>query len=196
MFRKKTAFVIIAGLLLTVPAWAATDEYVVDNAHSTVEFTVTHLVISEVSGKFNEFSGTIHFDENDITNSKFMGTIQTASIDTGNEKRDAHLRSADFFNVEKYPEIKFESNKVVREGSNYYAVGDFTMGGVTKEIRLPFEFKGKITNPYGKEVIALKAEMTVNRQDYNVSWSKSLDSGGLVVSDEVEIELNIQAAKK
>ncbi len=192
---KKSLSVVIMGLLMAGTALSA-DRYQIDPVHSSIIFSVRHLVINKVKGNFKEFSGTIYYDENDVTKSSVEVTIKTASINTDNAKRDAHLRSPDFFDAAKYPEITFRSKRIIREGDRYVAIGDLTMRGVSREIRIPFKIIGKVTDPWGNTRIGVEASLTLNRQDYGISWSQTLDNGGLVVGNEVDIELNIQAVKQ
>jgi len=187
--------ILLMGLLLTTSI-ALADTYEVDPVHSNVGFSVRHMVISKVIGNFTEFSGTIVFDEKNLTGSSIRGAIKTASINTENEKRDGHLKSADFFDAANHPEINFESRKVEKRSDGYVAIGRLTMKGVTKEIEIPFNIVGIVKNPMGKTVMGLEGHLKINRQDYGISWSKTLDNGGLMVSDEVEIELNAEAVKK
>ena len=194
MFKKQLTAVIL-GLLLAGTALSA-DRYQIDPVHSSIAFSVRHMVINKVKGNFKEFSGTIYYDENDITQSSVEVTIKTASINTENPKRDAHLRSPDFFDAANYPEITFRSKRIVKEGDHYVAIGDLTMRGVTREIRIPFEITGKVTDPWGNTRFGVEASLTLNRHDYGISWSKTLDNGGLVVGNEVKIELNIEAVKQ
>jgi polyisoprenoid-binding protein YceI len=163
--------------------------YVVDPSHTTVGFTVRHLVINKVRGKFNEFSGTIVYDEDDIAKSSLQGTIDAASIDTDHEKRDKHLRGEDFFHVAQYPDITFKSKDVVKEGDKLVLVGDLTMRGVTKEVRIPFEITGKIEDPQGKIRIGFEGTLQIDRQAFGISYSETMDHGGLIVGNEVNIEL-------
>ena len=181
--------------LMTAGSLFAADVYTLDGAHSNVNFCVKHMVISTVCGRFNQFEATINFDEADVTKSSWTGTIKTASITTDNEKRDNHLKSADFFDVEKHPEITFKSSKIEKKGDGYVAAGTLTMRGVSKEVSIPFTVTGPIT-VFGGKRIGISATLTVNRQDYGVSWSQKLDSGGLVVSDEVKINLDAEAVMK
>ena len=171
------------------------DKYTIDRTHSSIGFGVRHMVVSKVKGEFNEFAGTILYDDKDITKSGVEVTIKTATIDTKDAKRDEHLKSPDFFDAPKHPEISFKSKRIEKMEDGYVAVGDLTMRGVTKEIRIPFTIAGMVTDPYGNTRLGLSARTKVNRQDYGVSWSKELDSGGLVVSDDVEIEIEIEAVK-
>lgn len=189
----------LAGLALAalVPPAVAADTFTFDTSHTTVGFAVKHMVISTVKGRFNDFSGTIMYDPQDVTKSSVEVTIKTASVDTGNADRDKHLRSADFFDAEKYPEITFKSTRVEKRGNGYVAHGPLTMHGVTKEVELPFTVTGVINDPWGNIRLGAEVEpVKVNRQDFGVSWSKALDSGGLVVSDDVALELSVEAVKK
>lgn len=170
--------------------------YLIDNAHSLIGFSVRHLTISDVHGRFNDFTGTIHYNEKDISKSSVEFSAKAASINTDIKGRDDHLRSADFFDVEKYPEITFKSSRIESQGQQYLMVGQFTMHGVTKEISFPFQLTSLIKDQRGKMRFGVRAELTINRQDYGVSWSKTLDSGGLAVSNEVKIELNFEAVKQ
>lgn len=193
--KKNLVFTILFVFLSGGFALAA-ETYEVDPAHADVAFTVRHLVISNVRGQFKDFTSTILFDEKDPSKSSFSGTIKTASLDTGNEKRDGHLKSADFFDVEKYPEITFKSSKIEKSGDGYVATGTLTIRGVSKQIRLPFTVAGPIQDPRGNKKIGIEASTTINRHDYNVSWNEKLDNGGVVVGENVKITLNAEAKKK
>jgi polyisoprenoid-binding protein YceI len=172
----------------------AADTYQVDPAHSSVGFSITHMVINEVKGRFTEFAGTIAMNGGDIAEIK--GTIQTKSIDTSIAKRDDHLRSKDFFDVATHPTITFTSKKVERKGDRQFVTGDYTMHGVTKEVTIPVTVRGPIKDMAGKDRIGLKGKLELNRKDYGLTWSRTLETGGLVVADEVEIELNAEAVKQ
>ncbi|KAA3656958.1 MAG: polyisoprenoid-binding protein [Calditrichaeota bacterium] len=195
MSFKKMLIILFAIYTLASTSFAA-ENYKTDRAHSSVEFVVRHFMINKVRGEFKDFTATATYDAEDMSKWSVSATIQTASIDTENEKRDNHLRSPDFFDAENNAEITFTSKSITKNGDEYVAVGDFTMRGVTKEIQLPFTITGKITDPWGNERIGIESSLTINRQDYGVSWSKSMDNGGLVVSDEVKIELNMELVKK
>ncbi|NLP11714.1 polyisoprenoid-binding protein [bacterium] len=183
-------------MLLSAGYAAAAEEYVIDAAHTQVGFSVKHMVIATVRGTFKEFSGTAFYDEKDITRSHIEGVIKTASINTENEKRDEHLRSSDFFDASSYPEIRYKSKKILKRNDEWIAVGDLTIRGVTREIELTFTVSEPIKDPYGNTRIGVEARGKINRQDFGVSWSKTLDSGGLVVSDEVRLELAGEFIKK
>lgn len=192
MRKVITAFMALVAVAYSAEALAI-DKYVVDQPHTSVGFSVKHMVITDVKGKFNQFEAVIMYDENDPTKTSVSGSIAVASIDTDNERRDEHLRSEDFFNAEKYPEITFESKKVVKREDGYVMIGDITIRGVTKEIEVPFEVVGKITDPMGNTRIGIEAHTTINRQDFGVSWNKALEGGGLIVADDVKVELDVEA---
>lgn len=186
---------IVAATVLTSATLSA-DTWEIDKAHSNVGFQVTHMVISRVKGQFKSFSGTINFDGKDFGAASVEVAIDPRTIDTGNESRDKHLKSPDFFAADSLPEMKFKSTKVTGLGDNKFEmVGDLTMRGVTKPVTLLGEFHGAITMKEGAKA-GFSATGKINRQDWGVSWSKKLDAGGLVVSDEVEILLEVEANKK
>ena len=197
MSCKRWAFCILTvliGMGLVRPALSA-DKYVIDAAHTTVGFVVKHLMIYNVRGKFNEFTGVIMYDEQDITRSSMHGTIKAASIDTDNEKRDQDLRSATFLDVEKYPEIVFQSKRIEQTGDSYVLHGDLTLHGTTKAVALPFTLSGKVTHG-GRTLIGFEARLELNRHEYQISYNKLMDNGGLIVGDMVKIELTGRAIKE
>lgn len=165
----------------------------VDNAHSSVSFSVRHMVIAKTKGDFKDFEGTVHYDGNSFKGSSAEFTIKVASLDTDNEKRDEHLRSADFFDVEKYPDMTFKSTKVIPvDENNFKLVGDLTIKDVTREVTFDCEFYGSTADPWGNTRAGFSARSSINRQDFNITWSKALETGGLVVGDEVEIMMELE----
>ena len=172
------------------------DPYSVDKNHSEATFSVRHLV-SKVSGKFDDFAGTITTDGKSAEASKVEFTIKTASVDTGNADRDKHLQTPDFFDAPKNPEITFKSTSIKPTGKKnvYDVTGDFTMRGVTKRITLPVEFNGFAKDPWGNERAGFSATTTLNRKDYGINWNKALDNGGYLLADDVAITINIEAVK-
>ncbi len=186
--------VFLLGIVLSPRLYA--EEYSVDKAHSTIGFTTKHLMVSNVSGHFADYDGEIIFDPNNLDASKINLTIKADSINTNNEKRDGHLKTGDFFDAEKFPEIKFVSKKIEKAGDKYNVTGDLTIKDVTKEIVIPAEIVGPVNSPMGGSVIGVNAMTKINRQDYNVKWNKALDSGGMMVSDDVDINVSIEASKK
>jgi len=168
--------------------------FAIDKTHSEAVFQVRHLV-TRVRGRFTDLGGTIAFDEDSPGRSTGGFTIQAASIDTGTPDRDAHLRSEDFFHVEKHPVITFASTGITPLGGDAYDVtGDLTMRGVTKRITLPVSYLGKAKDPWGNEKIGFEAETTINRKDYGLVWNAALETGGFLVGDEVKVSVSIQAA--
>jgi len=173
----------------------AADKYLFDKAHSSIEFSVKHMVVTNVKGTFDTFDGAIMYDPADIEKSSVDITIAVAGINTREARRDEHLRSPDFFDDAKYPNITFKSSKIKKTGDGFVAVGTLTIRGVSKEVELPFILNGPVVNPMGKTVIGVELTYKLNRRDFGVSWNKTLDAGGVVVGDDVKIEINLEAAK-
>ena len=196
--NSKTISSAAAGIIiLTVLAVnAEAGNFEVDKDHSKVGFAVKHMVISTVTGFFSDYQVDLNFNESKMEESSVTAAIQTASITTSNEKRDAHLKSKDFFSVEEFPVIKFVSAKVIKSGEGYIAVGDLTMRNVTKRVEMPFKVMGVLKDPWGNTRAGFEAHLSINRQDYGVSWSMVLDQGGLIVDDKVDITIIIEAVKK
>jgi len=192
---RKTLAVFVLTTLLGAGAAAAQATYFVDTTHSNVGFKVRHLV-AKVSGSFEEFTGTITADFENLDRSSVEFVIQTASIDTGDEKRDGHLRSPDFFDVEQYPEITFKSNKITKKDRDtYIVVGTLTMHGVSKPMVLDVDFLGEIQAMGGTRA-GYEISTTLDRRDYGVSWNRALDSGGLILGDDVEVMINLEVVKQ
>lgn len=181
-------------LALSLQAQAAT--YNIDASHTTIGFAVKHMVVANVKGSFGDFSGTINYDADAPETMSASAVIKVASIDTKNADRDAHLRNEDFFDAEQFPEITFQTTSVSGTAPDLTLTGDLTMKGVTKEISLPVELSGPITDPWGNERIGLSGETTINRKDFNINWSKTLDNGGLVVADNVKLIIEIEGIKQ
>lgn len=193
---KKLNCVALTMILAIAAVAPAADVYTIDGAHSDVNFKIRHL-ISNVTGRFDDFDGTITADFENLDASSVTFSIAAASIDTANEDRDKHLRSADFFNVEKYPEITFTSSKITKVSDNDYAVtGTFTMLGTSKEITLPVTYLGEIKDPWGNTKAGYELSTTINRKDYGMEWNKALDAGGFILGEEVEISIGLELAKK
>ena len=166
----------------------------IDKSHSDVTFQVRHL-ITRVSGRFSDYSGTIEFDADNPSQSKVAFTIQAASIDTAEAKRDEHLRSDDFFSAEKFPTLSFRSTKISPRGGDVYDVeGDLTIRDVTRRIVLPVTHLGTAKDPWGNEKLAFEAETKINRKDFGLNWNAALETGGFLVGDEVKISIQVQAA--
>jgi polyisoprenoid-binding protein YceI len=175
----------------------ALDTYKVDPAHTSVNFSIEHMVINTVHGRFRQFEGSITVDpDNGNALKGASGTIQAKSIDTDIEKRDNHLRSPDFFDAEKFPTITFESTEIKKDGSDQVLVGKFTMHGVTKDVSLPFKLKGPIKGPMGNTIVGLEVNAKLNRKDYGLTWNKVIEAGGLMVGEDVTTQINAELVKQ
>ncbi len=195
--KYKILAVAATGFLLTLQPAMAQNNWNIDASHSSVQFQVRHLMISNVRGEFGKVSGQIQFDGEDCSTVKVDAVIQADSIDTREPKRDEHLRSADFFDTANYPTITFKSKRV--EGisdKKFKLVGDLTMRGVTKEITLDVEATPVIKGMSGEARVGAHATARLNRQDYGIKWNRALDAGGVVVSDEVRITLDLELVRQ
>ena len=171
----------------TLTAWT------IDAAHSQVGFAVKHLMISTVRGRFGAVSGTVEFPEGDYKAARADVTIDAASIDTREERRDTHLRSADFFDVENFPTLTFKSRRVQAiEGDTFQLVGDLTIKDVTREVVLDVEVEGFQKDPWGNQKAGFSASTKVNRKEFGLTWNQALETGGLLVGDDVKISLDVQ----
>jgi polyisoprenoid-binding protein YceI len=183
-----------AASLLALTVTGRAETFTVDKAHSEVTFSVRHMGVSKVGGRFNDVSGTIEGDPKKPEAAKVDFAIKTTSIDTNQEGRDKHLRSADFFDVEKFPEITFKSSKIAAKGTGQYDVtGTLTMHGVSKEVTLPVTMAGPIADGRGGQKVGFETSTVVNRKDYGITWNKALDAGGVVVSEEVQVTISFEA---
>lgn len=168
-------------------------DYNIDRSHTVIGFSIRHNEITLVRGRFKDFTGAIHYDDRDVTKSSVEFKAKVESIDTGVEARDKHLRTADFFEVEKYPEMTFKSTSVVRKGKGYILNGDLTLKGVTKQISLPFTITGAIKDARGNTRIGIAAQTTIDRRDYGITWGQALPGGGFNVAHDVMIDLQLEA---
>lgn len=193
---KRPTLILSLGLLvsLLVPAltMAQAATWEVDPVHSDVSFSVRHF-LTPVPGRFADFSGAIVYDPANAAGSRVELTVQAASIDTGNEQRDGHLRSPDFFDVEKYPTLSFKSTDVKSAGAGeLHVTGDFNLHGVTKSITVPVEVLGVMDTPMGPRA-GFVAEFKIDRKDYGITWNRALDQGGAILGDEVKISIAVEA---
>ncbi len=173
---------------------SATSTWTIDPAHSVVELAVKHMMFSTVKGRFQNVAGAIVLDEANLSASSVTAEIDAASIDTGEAQRDGHLRSGDFLDVESFPTISFRSTGVVPRGRNQFIlVGDLTIHGVTQEVSLEAELAGRGTDPWGGQRAGFAATTTINRKDFGLTWNQALEAGGVLVSDQVKISLEVQA---
>ena len=194
MSKFCNVWVIIIFLLGTYPGLAE-EIYKIDPTHAEIGFAVTHLVISTVKGRFNDFDVTLTLDDNGKL-AKADATIKAASIDTGIKKRDDHLRNADFFDVEKYPKITFKNVKAVERDGKSVLIGEFTIRDVTKKLVLPYTLKGPIVDPWGNKKIGFEASAVINRKDFGVAWNMKTETGAWVVGEEVELLINFESTKQ
>ncbi len=173
------------------------DSYEIDNAHSRVEFKVKHLMIAKVTGVFKDYQGSFQFDEKSGKLSDIKVTIQVKSIDTSEKDRDKHLLSGDFFDVGKFQSIDFKSNgTIVKKGDTIQLEGDLTIRNITKKVNLGVTFNGIGKDPWGNTKAALEAKTKIKRKDFGLTWNKNLDGGGVLVGDDVEINIEGEAKKK
>ena len=180
----------------TAPAVQARTTWQIDPAHSLVEFSVRHMMVSTVKGRFTRFSGAILDVAEDPSLSSVQVEIDPSSITTGDEQRDAHLRSADFFNAGAHPVIAFKSTRIEGTRDRFKVIGDLTLHGETREIVLDAEFNGLGTNPWGKRVAGFSAETKLNRKDFGLNWNVALEAGGVLVSDTIKVQIELQAVER
>jgi len=194
---QRLALTAAALAALAAPATAGTD-WQIDPAHTNVQFSVRHLMISNVRGEFGKVSGTAQTDDQDLTRSKIQATIDAASINTREPKRDQHLKSPDFFDVAKFPTIAFTSKKIEKAGDNRFKVtGDLNLHGVTREVVLDVESSGPpIKDLMGMTRAGARASTKINRKDFGIVWNKALDGGGIAVGDEVEVTIDVEGTKQ
>jgi polyisoprenoid-binding protein YceI len=186
--RKIFAIVTLAAGLLVGSAFGA-DEYKIDPVHSSANFAVKHMMVSTVRGRFSDVQGTINYDPADVTKSTVKAVIKTSTLTTDNTQRDTHVKSPDFFDVAKYPEIKFESTKIEKRGDQYVAIGNLTIKDVTKQVELPFTVTTAAIG--GQKHLGADASLTINRMDYHVDWDKMPGT----VDKNIKIDLNIEAGQ-
>ncbi len=168
--------------------------WTIDAAHSGVHFTVRHMVVSKVRGKFGRFSGTITYDAARPAASSVVATIDVSSIDTGVEQRDGHLKSADFFDAARFPEMTFRSKHAEPAGADRLRLtGDLTIRGVTREVSLDVELGGRAKDPWGGERVGFSARTSLDRKEFGLTWNQALEAGGVLVGDRVDIELEVEA---
>jgi len=184
-----------ALVLASSSAFASTWE--IDSSHTASQFAVKHMMVSTVRGQFGKTTGTINLDDKDFTKSAVNVTIDATTIDTREPKRDAHLRSPDFFDVEKFPTLTFKSTKIEKAGNGFKVTGDLTMRGVTKPVVLDVsELSAPSKNPWGMTVRAVNATGKISRKEWGLTWNKALEAGGMLVSDEVQLIIDAELVAK
>ncbi|THJ20320.1 MAG: YceI family protein [Nitrospira sp. CG24D] len=195
--QRVVLLLMAAGLLASAPLQAATERYNVDPDHTIVGFKVAHMVVSKTTGRFMDYTGFIEMDPEAKTVKAIEADIKTASVTTNHEKRDIHLKSPDFFNVEKYQAMTYRMTSYAKDGDRYVAKGNLTLLGVTKEIALTGMLNGiQAKDLYGMTRAGFSATGKINRKDFGMVWNKLLDNGGLAVGDEVEITLEVECIKQ
>ena len=173
-----------------------TNDWNLDTVHSGINFSVRHMVVSKVRGRFSKFTGSVALDEGDLTRSVVEATIDASSIDTGTAQRDDHLKSADFFDVERFPQIRFRSTGIEKLGGDRYRLtGDLTIRDVTRPITLDAEYGGRGKDPWGNERVGFTATGSLDRKDFGIKTNQVLETGGVLVGDRVDIELEVQAVR-
>ncbi len=193
----KKSILSLALIFTGVFSFAQTTEWKIDNAHSSVNFEVSHMVISTVTGKFESFEGKILSDKPDFTDANISFTIQTASVNTDNEKRDGHLKSADFFDAEKNPTIQFIGKSLSQVSGNKYVIkGDLTMHGITKSVELGVKYNGTMKDPWGGTRAGFKISGEIVRADYGMLYNSALEAGGVLIGETVAISVNLELVKK
>ena len=175
---------------------ALTGDYTIDPAHTSLGFTVRHAMVTNVRGSFGELEGTLHLDGAHPENSSASIDVDVASIDTGAPDRDTHLRSADFFDIEKFPRMTFRSTGAEEAGDDYRITGDLTIKDVTKPLTIDLEFNGKATDPFGNERVGFEGSATLSRSEWSLNWNAALETGGMLVSDKVNLEIDVSAIKQ
>jgi polyisoprenoid-binding protein YceI len=196
MKRIVTSFALVVLVLTAATVARAAEKYDVDTVHSHIGFTVKHMAVSSVRGDFKDYTAELRVDEDDVQNSSLVLRIDAASVDTDNQRRDDHLRSADFFEVETYPEIVFKSKSITRQGDGFEVTGDLTIKDVTREITFDLEINGPIKDPWGNHRVGAEGGLVIDRQDYGVKFSNIMDNGGLVVANDVKIAFALEASRK
>jgi polyisoprenoid-binding protein YceI len=187
----------IAALLVATFGFGQSTEWKIDHSHSNVTFEIAHMVVATVTGKFERFEGKILADKEDFTDASISFTIETASVNTNNQRRDDHLRNDDFFDVENKPYITFNGKKMEKKtGNNYSLTGDLTMNGVTREVELEVRFNGTIQDPWGGTRAGFRVSGELNRYDYDLTWNNTLEAGGLLVGEMVDLRVNLELIKQ
>jgi polyisoprenoid-binding protein YceI len=170
-----------------------TGDYTLDPSHTRIGFSARHAMVTKVRGHFEQFEGTAHVDTTTPANSSVTVTIEAASVTTGNEQRDGHLKTPDFFDIANYPQITFVSTNVERDGSEWDITGDLTINGVTKSVTIPFEETGSAKDPFGNTRVGFEGEVTIDRTEWNLSFNAALETGGVLVSEKVKLEFDVSA---
>ncbi|HSU01259.1 MAG TPA: YceI family protein [Nocardioides sp.] len=180
---------------VATPGSALTGDYTIDASHTRLGFSARHAMVTTVRGTFPDFEGTAHVDAENPASSRVDLTIRTASVNTGSADRDGHLRSADFFDADVHPEITFVSTSVERDGTEWNVTGDLTIKGTTRSVTIPFEENGTAQDPFGNVRVGFEGATTINRKDWDLTWNAALETGGVLVSEKIKLELDVSAIK-
>lgn len=191
---KSRILAAVFAAALAAPVLA--DTYDVDAAHTTLGFGAKHMVVSTVKGSFSEFKGEFSFDPAKPEATKASATVQVSSISTANKKRDDHLKAKDFFDAEKFPQIKFESTSAEKSGDGYVLKGKLTIKETTKEVAIPVSINGPVEDPYHNQRVGIEGGFKINRKDYGLNFDSKLANGGLVVGDEIAIDISVEGIKR
>jgi len=170
-----------------------TGDYSIDPSHTRIGFSARHAMVTKVRGQFDEFEGSAHVDTANPANSSVTVTIEAASVTTGNEQRDGHLKTPDFFDIANHPQVTFVSTKVERDGDEWDITGDLTINGVTKSVTIPFEETGSAKDPFGNTRVGFEGGVTIDRTEWNLSFNAALETGGVLVSEKVKLEFDVSA---
>jgi polyisoprenoid-binding protein YceI len=181
---------------MTAEVAPTTTTWAIDPAHSAAHFSVKHMMFATVRGQLGTVTGTIIEDAEDLSRSSVEASIDLSTLTTRDERRDAHLKSADFFDIEKYPTVTFKSTSVQGSGDSFTVIGDLTIHGVTRSVTLNVTKTGSGTNPWGQQVGGFEAATTLNRKDFNLNWNVALEAGGVMVGEHIKVEIDIEAAKQ
>ena len=172
-----------------------TGDYAIDPSHTRIGFSARHAMVTKVRGHFDQFEGNAHVDTTTPANSSVTVTIEAASVTTGNEQRDGHLKTPDFFDIANYPQITFVSTNVERDGSEWDITGDLTINGVTKSVTIPFEETGSAKDPFGNTRVGFEGDVTIDRTEWNLSFNAALETGGVLVSEKIKLEFDVSAIR-
>lgn len=197
MKKIKIGLIVLTISMLAASISVAADAYKADPVHSTIGFSVRHMMVIDVKGEFTEFDVAMTFDKKDLSAVSIDTRIDATSIDTRHEKRDSHLKSPDFLDVQNHPALIFKSSRVEKTGDGTYtAHGTLTIRGVSKPVKLPFTLRGPITDPWGNVRIGISSNYTLKRMDYGVAWNQKMKDGGLIVGTDVNVDMNLEMVRQ
>jgi len=185
----------MTATIQNAPTTGSKTTWKLDPSHSIVEFSAKHLMITTVKGRITDVQGTIYTDEKNLKNSSVEATLSAVSLDTRTDQRDQHLRSADFLDVEKYPEIRFKSTGIQGDKQSFKLIGDLTIRDVTRSITLDVQFEGEVKDPWGGQRVGFSATSKIDRREFGLTWNQALETGGVVVGNDIKISIEVEAVK-